>query len=160
MSRSRGRGRTKVTRSPQVRPAAPPQDPPTRQLQITHYERSGPLPHPAELREFNDIVDNGAERIFLQWEGQADHRRKLETKVISADIWRGWAGIGVSAILDLIFLLVSWDLVRNDHDWGGAALALTATVHLSIGGVSLYTVRQRETNRQRRREQLEQEAGD
>lgn len=41
---------------------------------------SGPLPPPAVLKEFDQIVENGAERIFRQWETETQHRRELERK--------------------------------------------------------------------------------
>jgi uncharacterized membrane protein len=40
---------------------------------------SGPLPHPSTLEAFDAVVHNGAERIFTQFEKEAEHRRELES---------------------------------------------------------------------------------
>lgn len=38
----------------------------------------GPLPHPEHLKEFNEIIPNGAERIMAVYERQVLHRHDLE----------------------------------------------------------------------------------
>ena len=40
---------------------------------------SGPFPPPALLRDFDQLVTGGAERIFRQFEVEASHRRALES---------------------------------------------------------------------------------
>jgi uncharacterized membrane protein len=47
----------------------------------------GPLPPPATLRAFNDIVENGAERVFKQFETESNHRRELERYLARRDAW-------------------------------------------------------------------------
>lgn len=49
------------------------------------YAYSGPLPPPQVLREFEQILPGAAERIFIQFEAQAEHRRRSETKVIDSN---------------------------------------------------------------------------
>ena len=46
---------------------------------------SGPFPSPAVLREFDQIVTGGAERIFRQFEVEASHRRVLEANRARSD---------------------------------------------------------------------------
>ena len=46
----------------------------------------GPLPPPAAVAEFNSVVENGAERIFAEWEAEANHRRNLEHRALTAEI--------------------------------------------------------------------------
>jgi len=46
---------------------------------------AGPLPPPAALAAFNDVVPNGAERVFEQFEIEAEHRRELEAYVARRD---------------------------------------------------------------------------
>lgn len=48
-------------------------------------EWSGPLPPPSTLRAFDELVENGAERIFSQFETEAEHRRKMESAVVKQD---------------------------------------------------------------------------
>lgn len=40
----------------------------------------GPLPAPDDLRAYNEIIPNGAERIVAQFERETLHRHKLETR--------------------------------------------------------------------------------
>lgn len=157
MSKPRQRRRPTPTGSPSPSPKPDTSIKPFRTPHYVEVSRSGPIPDAEELEKYNHVIPDGAERIFRQYEMQSDHRRTLESKVIVSDIWRGWVGFGTSAVLDLIFMVFSWDLVRSGHDWGGAALAVTATIHLSFGGISLYTIRRRETNRGKRQKQLKQE---
>ena len=44
---------------------------------------SGPLPPPAILDQFNNVVENGAERIVSAWESETKHRQSLERKELS-----------------------------------------------------------------------------
>jgi uncharacterized membrane protein len=46
---------------------------------------SGPLPPPSALAAFDDIVENGAERVFQQFEAEAEHRRRLEREAADTD---------------------------------------------------------------------------
>jgi uncharacterized membrane protein len=43
----------------------------------------GPLPPPASLRTFNEIVPGAAERILAVFEKQAEHRMRMETTVVT-----------------------------------------------------------------------------
>lgn len=64
---------------------SPPPDQATgiaRQIIASGY--SGPLPAPSDLREFDAIVPNGAERIFRQWEIESQHQREAEKVSIVA----------------------------------------------------------------------------
>jgi uncharacterized membrane protein len=48
---------------------------------------SGPLAPPATLRAVDDIVENGAERVFTQFETEAGHRRELERYLARRHAW-------------------------------------------------------------------------
>lgn len=56
-------------------------------LGLTEHSWSGPLPPPAALREFDDLVENGAERIVCEWEQESAHRRNYEIKALRAHVW-------------------------------------------------------------------------
>ena len=47
---------------------------------------SGPLPVPAYLAQYEEILPGSAERILKMAEEQSDHRRSLETKVINSGV--------------------------------------------------------------------------
>lgn len=50
------------------------------------YQHSGPLPDPASLDRYNQIVPDAAERIIKMAELNADHLRKMEMLAINAEI--------------------------------------------------------------------------
>ena len=54
-----------------------------REVYIEHMSMSwnGHMPPPEIVRGYNDAVPNGGERVFNQFELEADHRRKMQ--------WRG-----------------------------------------------------------------------
>lgn len=52
-------------------------------LSIAHSSSfRGPLPPPSVLSEYNQVVDNGAERIMKMAENQSTHRIELEKLAI------------------------------------------------------------------------------
>lgn len=62
------------------------------------------------LRQFADIVPDGAERIYRQFELEAEHRRAQEKreqnfKINSTHIGQGLAAAFVMGVLLLIFLI-------------------------------------------------------
>jgi len=50
------------------------------QTELIHF--SGPVPSPEMLREYGNILENGAERVFRMAEAQAVHRREMERIVL------------------------------------------------------------------------------
>jgi uncharacterized membrane protein len=51
-----------------------------RQVEIRSVSWQGPIPPPSTIREYNEIIENGAERIFAQFEKETEHRHKLESR--------------------------------------------------------------------------------
>ena len=68
----------------------------THSLEFSTY--SGPLPHPDILRQFEEVVPGSADRIFSQFEAQSNHRRSMETTVISSGAFSQRLGT-ISALL-------------------------------------------------------------
>lgn len=60
----------------------PPQN---KQIAESHHWQ-GPLPPPGALLQFNDILDNGAERIFQMAASEQAHRIELEKLTLQANI--------------------------------------------------------------------------
>lgn len=60
---------------------------------------SGPLPHPSDLVAYNDIVQDGAERILAMAESRAAHDRKMERLEQASEaklaMWGQWLGLAV-----------------------------------------------------------------
>lgn len=48
------------------------------QISVHSHKWEAPIPPPEVLARFNDVVENGAERIMTAWEEETDHRRVME----------------------------------------------------------------------------------
>ena len=72
----------------------PPGNTSQQHLVATSFEaHSGPIPPPAILEKYNQIVPNAAERIIRMAEKQSDHRMDLEKKVIDSSIFKSYLGM-------------------------------------------------------------------
>ena len=90
----------------------PSEPPSSNRGQITVSQQSvylGPIPPPEVIRAFNEIVPNGADRIFKQYEQQAAHRQSLEMKKIDNDARLAMTGVYVAGLIALAgFALVAY----------------------------------------------------
>ncbi|HEY6991144.1 MAG TPA: DUF2335 domain-containing protein [Bryobacteraceae bacterium] len=98
---------------------------------------SGPLPPPAILKQYNDIVPGAAERILSAAELEGDHRRRLELLVLehNGKILRYTArdillGQIFAFILSLGFLVLAADCIYTGYPWAGAILSA-----IGFGGI-------------------------
>jgi uncharacterized membrane protein len=92
---------------------------------------SGPLPPPAALKQYDEIVPGAAARIIAQAEKQTDHRIKLEHKVVFSGVSRSWWGLWVAAFLVLFAMASGSILVYLGHDASGAVIATTGLAGLA-----------------------------
>lgn len=83
---------------------------------------SGPVPDPDTLRAYSEIVPNGAERIFKNWEDQSEHRRSMERKEMVLR-YLGW---GSSTAIVGVSLYFGWDLTREGMSTAGLVSLLNA----------------------------------
>lgn len=67
---------------------------------------SGPIPHPMLLKEFNDVIPNGADRIMAMAEKQSEHRINIEDKVVNAN---NRDSFWVLFLLELSQFLLYWE---------------------------------------------------
>jgi uncharacterized membrane protein len=111
---------------------------------------SGPLPHPEILIQYNQAVPDGAERIIAMAERQSDHRMALEKRALTADIWRSYAGVAAGLIVALAVLAAAYQLIDNDHDTAGAALA-TIDIASLVGVFVFGTISRRQERKDRAR---------
>jgi uncharacterized membrane protein len=80
---------------------------------VSYY--NGPLPPPNLLREFNQIIPNGAERIIKQFEEQSFYRREFEKLVIRSQQTRSNIGQWLGFSLALICIVSSLYLASKGH---------------------------------------------
>lgn len=85
---------------------------------------SGPIPHPQLLREFNDVIPDGANRIMIMAESQSEHRRNLETKVVNANNRDSLLGVIFAFIIAIVIVLGAIFLIYKDKNLSGFSLLL------------------------------------
>jgi len=94
------------------------------------YEYSGPLPPPIVLRHLEEVLPGSADRIFIQFEKQAEHRRQAESIVISSNAFSQRLGavsasiIGIGGTGGAIWLLAH-----------GQSLTGFGTLLVALGGI-------------------------
>lgn len=132
-----GGSQTSLDRKDSTPPAAPnPQKLEyTRMMYALQYS-SGPLPSPATLEHYAQIVPGGAERIVRWAETQADHRQSLERKRVDADIRHEGRGQIFAFIITILSICGGIFLIYSGRDASGLALILTELVLLA--GVFIY----------------------
>lgn len=73
---------------------------------------SGPIPPPELLKQYDEIIPNGANRIITMAENQSAHRIELEKIVIRGDSRRANAGLVCGFVFGLIVVYLSYLLIR------------------------------------------------
>lgn len=63
---------------------------------------SGPLPPPGALRQFDEIIPNGADRILRMVEAEQSHRQELENVAVRAEIADTKRGHWIGGALTLL----------------------------------------------------------
>ncbi len=130
--------------NPQVRNPAPQVK--LQQLEIT----TGPIPSPAVLQQYNQVIPNAAERIIQMAEKQSDHRIDLERKVIDSNIAKSYLGMILAAIIAIYGLYIAKEIAVNGNPWAAGIIAA-----LDLGGlisVAIYNGLMQKKQRENRRE--------
>jgi uncharacterized membrane protein len=96
----------------------------------------GPLPPPAILKGYDEVVSGCAERMLAMAERQAAHRQELETLAVGGGAKRAWAGMWLGFVISVIVMVLGFIMVITDHDAAGIA-AITIDV-VSLAGVFVY----------------------
>ncbi len=121
------------------------------QLKRQQVTFSGPLPPPAILEHYDQVVPGAAERIITMTEQQSKHRQTLESKVVASDVFNSKLGLifgfilGIVAIGGGILLTLQGQPIYGTI-FGGLYL-------IGIVGVFVYGSQQRRKERQSRSEE-------
>lgn len=102
----------------------------------------GAFPHPDNLRQFNEVVENGAERAFALTEREQEHRHECDNKIIDAQI-RATDSEGNDRRLVIILafsfafvsLIATVVLVVMGKNIGGGLLGVVSLLSAIAGGV-------------------------
>lgn len=119
-----------------------PSGPLYRAMRITE-KHTGPLPSTQYLREINDIIPGGAERIMAMAESNAAHRREMDKSEWNATIdyhkseqARSFAGLKAGLTVALAFLAGSVGCIVTGHETAGTVIG---TVDI-VGLVSVFVL--------------------
>lgn len=111
-------------KKPVAKRSQQPNNPPQGHTQISVQQHTwkAPLPPPEVLERFNDVVENGAERIVQAWEQETAHRREMER----SELKRYYADMRLGKVLAFLFVLaalsVSAYAASIGAEWLGAIL--------------------------------------
>jgi uncharacterized membrane protein len=106
---------------------------------------SGPLPHPDILRQYDEIIEGGAERIIKMAESQSAHRQELERWAVKSGSVLSFVGVAAALIISLGVLYVSYKLIAGGHTVIGTVLSSVNLVGLV--SVFIYGTRSRKEER-------------
>ena len=93
-----------------------------RLVAVQRESYAGPIPHPSILRQFNEIIPNGADRIMSMSEKQTSHRIDMERNVITANNRDSFIGLIIAGILGVSGIFLGAWLFAIGNNFGGAAL--------------------------------------
>lgn len=109
---------------------------------ITHQEAhfyKGPLPPAEEIERYNNIIPDGANRIMVMAENQAQHRMECERKVIDNDIRNSRLGLILGFILQFSGVLGGIIIAVTQSMWKGILM----TVGIIVLGVLNFQITKR-----------------
>jgi uncharacterized membrane protein len=91
---------------------------------------SGPLPPPEVLGDYNEILQDGAERIMKMAEHQSGHRIEQEKHAIKEELKQSGRGQIFGFILAIIGMAIAFGLALLDHDTVAGIFGTTTIVGL------------------------------
>lgn len=97
-----------------------------RLVQQTMQAFSGPLPPPSMLAEYNNVVQNGAERIMVMAEKQQDHRQQMESRVVRSNTTDQRIGLVLGFIVMMSVAGAGVWCVSIGKDTAGLSALITA----------------------------------
>lgn len=97
-------------------------------IKSTHYR--GPIPNPEMLRDYNNVIENGGERIVVQFEEQSRHRREIEKIVIKSQSSESKRGQIFAFIIGMTGLGLAFISALLGHNAFAITLASTTIVAL------------------------------
>lgn len=101
----------------------------SRKLQIESRSSSisitSPIPPPAILQQYNELVPDAAERILSLVEKQSAHRQYLERKVIESDIFNSKLGLFFGFVIGMTSVIAGTYCILEGHNWSGAVIGGT-----------------------------------
>lgn len=123
------------------------------ELRAEHF--AGPLPPPAVLQEYDQVLPGLAERIVTLAEKQSAHRQALEKGVVEANIRNEARGQHYGLIIGLVIGVGALVLIGLGHS--GIGLSIVIAELAAFVGVFIYGKRQQRKELVEKRTELMRE---
>ena len=117
-------------------------------IETTTTQFSGPLPHPALLAAYDQVVPGAAERIIVMAEAQSRHRRDMESRGVASDIQNSRRGLFFGLVIGLV--AIGGGIVIAINGQAVAGTIFSGLYLVGIVGVVVYGSQQRRKERQER----------
>ena len=95
---------------------------------VVSAQWQGPLPPPAALEQYNDIVPGGADRIVRMAEQEVEHRIKTEQAIVKGELAAGQRGQYLGAAVAFLALLLAALLAYLGSPWPIVAALVSVPV--------------------------------
>lgn len=143
-----------MSRNRRDRQQGNPPPPPTTIATVTHQavSFSGPLPHPALLAKYNEVIPNGAERIMAMAERQSIHRESLEAQIVAENVASQKRGSIFAFIICLVALVGGFWLIATGKSADGLAAIISSLT--ALAGVFVYGKYQQSKERKEKSQAL------
>src|SRR5262245_53496556 len=142
---------------------APPRPPPGNDVVNPPEERevyvemesltwNAPMPPPDILRGYNDAIPDGAERLFRQFEIEAEARRKHQRRGQTHNLIVALSGRAAALIFALGALAVSAYALHLGYPWpaaiiGGSTIAMVVAAFTGVPALLRQRLQQRDRER-------------
>src|ERR1035437_9947708 len=115
-------------------------------IQASSSSFSGPIPPPALLEKYNEIIPNGAERILAMAEKQSTHREYLEKRVVDGNVANQTRGSYFAFIICLIAIIGGVWLIHGGMNTAGLTSIIGSLA--TLAGVFVYSKHSQKKERQ------------
>lgn len=98
---------------------------------------SAPMPPPEVVQGYNEVIENGAERLFQQFELEAEHRRDLQRRAQKHNLIIALSGRTAALVFSLAALGVTTVALHWGYPWpaaiiGGSSIALVVAAFTGV----------------------------
>lgn len=109
-------------------------------MTVLQQSYSGPLPPPAALEKYDQVLPGSAERILSMAESQHRHRQNLELNVVNSNISAQRLGVILGFVIAMTTILGGIYLVATGKPASGLAAIITPLA--ALVGVFVYGKRE------------------
>lgn len=95
-------------------------------------QQTGPIPPAIILKQYDEIIESGAERIFKTYENQSSHRLNTEKIMLKHDIIQSYAGLFMGFTIAMTVIVFGGIAVLNGKELSGL-VALVSGLGAVIG---------------------------